>query len=102
MVGERRVVFDPAKEGERRVVFDPAKEEANLAKHGVSLSLVGVVLDGMTATIPDDRHDYGEVRLVTFGYVGDRLHVASWTMWGDTIRAISVRKANSREQRRYG
>lgn len=87
---------------DRRIIFDPAKDAANKTKHGVSLSLLGAVLDGATVTFPDDRRDYGEPRFITFGYVEERLHVAAWTPRGDTFRAISVRKANAREQDRYG
>lgn len=86
----------------RHITFDDAKDEANLAKHGVSLALLSAVLDGETVTFPDERFNYGEARYVTFGYVDRRLHVAVWTLRGDAVRALSVRKANDREQKRYG
>jgi len=88
--------------GRDRDTFDPAKDRANQEKHGVSLSLLGAVLAGETVTFPDERRGYGEIRFITFGYVQGRLHVAVWTQRGDTLRAISVRKANAREQKRYG
>jgi uncharacterized DUF497 family protein len=46
--------------------FDPAKEEANLAKHGVSLTLAEVLFAGPHVSVQDDRFDYGEVREVAF------------------------------------
>jgi uncharacterized protein len=34
--------------------------------------------------------------------IGGRLHVLAFTMRGEVLRAISLRKANSREVKRYG
>lgn len=86
------------------ITFDPAKQAANLAKHGLSLALCAEVLAGSVHTAEDVRFDYGERRFVTFGYVDGRLYVAVWTPARDrdAVRAISVRKANAKEQQRYG
>jgi uncharacterized DUF497 family protein len=85
-----------------RVSFDTAKDAANREKHGLSLSIVRAVINSATATFIDDRFDYGEERFVTFGYVEGRLCVAVWTERDGRVRAISVRRANPREQRKYG
>lgn len=85
-----------------RVIFDPAKDAANREKHGLSLDLVGTVIEGEARTFLDQRFNYGEDRFVTFGYVEDRLYVAVWTERDGAVRAISVRKANDREQELYG
>ena len=37
-----------------------------------------------------------------FGYVEGRFHVCVHTVREDTIRIISVRKANDREVKKYG
>lgn len=81
------------------ISFDPAKNEANIAKHGLSLTVVAEVIANRPRTLKDERFDYGETRYVTFGYVGNRLDVAVWTMRGDLV---SVRKANKREVTLYG
>lgn len=85
-----------------RVVFDSAKDAANREKHGLSLALVGAVVEAARATFLDQRFDYGEDRFVSFGYVDGRLYVAVWTERDGAVRAISVRKANAKEQERYG
>ena len=54
-----------------RIGFEPAKDAANLAKHGVSLV---------------------EARLLEWDTA---------LAWPDTRRVISLRKANSREVKRY-
>jgi hypothetical protein len=84
------------------ISFDPNKDALNRAKHGVSLDLGERVLAGAVTTRIDDRQAYGEDRFVTFGYVDRRLHVVVYTVRGDRLRVISVRKANAREQTRYG
>jgi uncharacterized protein len=49
----------------------------------------------------DDRDAFGEPRFVTIGMVDGRLLLVAYTMRGDTIRIISVRGAEPREQRQY-
>jgi hypothetical protein len=39
---------------------------------------------------------------VTYGWLGDRLVAVVWTPRDDIRHVISMRKANDREQRRYG
>lgn len=60
-------------------------------------------MDFETASvIRDERRDYGEARFWAVGPIGGRLHILAFTMRGETLRAISLRKANARERRRYG
>ena len=82
--------------------FDPKKNEANIAKHGVSLSEAdGVLLDPLALTVEDDSAD-GEVRCVTVGLnsVGT-LMVVVWAERDDDVRLISARKAEPKERRAY-
>ncbi len=84
-----------------KIEFDPAKDERNSEKHGVSLGMAGQFeLD--TAVIRMDwRKDYGELRFNALGYIGQRLYHMTFTLRGDAIRVISLRKANRREIQRY-
>jgi hypothetical protein len=52
--------------------------------------------------IEDNRKNYGERRFLAFGPIGDRLHCVAFSVRGENIRVISLRKANSRELERYG
>ena len=47
------------------------------------------------------RKSYGELRHVAIGYIHGRLHVLVFTKRGQTVRVISLRKANKREERAY-
>ncbi len=81
--------------------FDQAKDEVNRAKHGVSLALAEALFVGPHRSATDDRFDYGEVRQVAFGQIGGRLFVCVFVDRGSTRRIVSLRKANSREVKRY-
>ena len=84
-----------------RINFDPDKNAANLAKHGVSLS-VAAQLDWDTLIAASDvRCDYGEPRMIGYALHGVRLFCVVFVDRGDTRRVISLRKANPREVKRY-
>lgn len=79
--------------------WDERKRQANLAKHGVDFARV-MDFDWATATVePDERQDYGELRLKALGRIGGRLHFLAFTRRQGGIRIISLRKANKRELR---
>jgi uncharacterized DUF497 family protein len=84
-----------------RIEFDPDKDEINWLKHGVSLAAAADMDLGAALIEPDQRYPYGEARFQAIGPIAGRLHVLAFTMRGDTVRAISLRKANDRERRRY-
>lgn len=84
------------------ISFDPEKNEKNRTERGFSLALGVEVVRNVVATRIDERYDYGEVRRIAYGYVKDRLFVCVYTLREDTLRIISVRKANAREVRKYG
>ena len=85
------------------VTFDQAKDAANLAKHGVSLT-EAAGFEWRTAVVwPDTRRDYGEPRMV--GYIGLRIMSVVFVdrppEQPTERRIISLRKANTREVKRY-
>jgi len=49
----------------------------------------------------DDRRRYAETRFTATGYIGPRLHVMVVCLRGTAVRIVSLRKANSREVKRY-
>ena len=84
-----------------QIEFDPATDEANREKHGLSLALAELFdLEAALLAI-DERHDYDEERFVALGPLGDRLHVMVFTVRDESIRVISLRKANRREVKKY-
>lgn len=88
-----------------KVTFDPAKDAANLVKHGVSLvDAMGFEWDSAVVW-PDKRRDYNEARMVGLVPVSDRLFCVVFVdrppEQPTERRIISLRKANSREVKRY-
>jgi len=81
------------------IVFDPEKDRANIAKHGVSLSRAETLFVDDALIEIDDRRDYGEPRWILYGEIDGRLHVLAFTVRQGAARAISLRKANDREQK---
>jgi uncharacterized protein len=85
-----------------QIEFDSEKDRTNWQKHGLSLA-AAAEMDLLAARVVlDDRHDYGEARFRAYGWIGGRLHILAFTMRGGTLRAISLRKANPTEVKRYG
>ena len=81
--------------------WDEKKRAANLARHNVDFSMAtDFEWDAALETV-DNRYNYGEERWVTLGYIGKRLHVLVYTLRAETIRIISLRRANKREKEYY-
>ena len=83
------------------ITFDPAKDTANLAKHGVSLALANSIEWEGALVWRDERRAYGEVRMAGIGYIGLRLYYVVFVDRAGRRRIVSLRRANSREIRRY-
>ena len=84
------------------ITYDNKKNQSNKEKHGVYLS-DAVNLDWDTLiSRPDTRNDYGEFREIGLGYIDDRLYCVVFTQREESLRIISLRKANDREKKYYG
>ena len=81
--------------------FDKAKDATNLAKHGVSLAEAEKLEWDALLEQPDNRADYGEVRIIGFAPIHDRLFCVVFTDRDGERRIISLRKANTREVQDY-
>ena len=81
--------------------WDEAKNKENLSKHGLSFEDAETVFSAPCVTFEDVRRDYGEKRFITLGLLQDRVVVIAHTPRGRATRVISMRKANSREQKIY-
>jgi uncharacterized DUF497 family protein len=83
------------------ISYDPAKRDKTLEERGLDFADADEVIDGAVWEFVDDRADYGEERVTTIGFLGERMVVVVWTQRGGDRHVISMRKANDREQRRY-
>lgn len=83
------------------IEFDQNKDAANQKEHGISLEQAKDFDFSSALQAEDIRKDYGEIRTIALGYIGDRLHVLVYTMREKILRPISLRKANHRERKKY-
>jgi uncharacterized DUF497 family protein len=84
-----------------RFVWHEPKRKATLRERGLDFAASRQVFAGPTLTFVDDREEYGEVRWVTLGLLGDKVVVIVHTETDDEIRIISLREANQHEQHLY-
>lgn len=84
-----------------RFEWDEAKRLSNIKRHGIDFVAVEKVLAGATITFLDDRVDYGETRLQTFGLLDDKVVAITHTETDEVIRVISFRKASKNEEETY-
>lgn len=80
-----------------RFIWDEAKRKSNLAKHGVDFADVARVFSGEVFRREDDRYDYGEQRMIAIGLLEDVTVMVVHVESDDTIRIISMRRADKHE-----
>jgi uncharacterized protein (DUF4415 family) len=74
-----------------KISFDPTKRALTRRHRGLDFARAGEVFAGRTATIVDDRFDYGETRFISAGHLDGRLVVMVWTQRGEARHIISMR-----------
>ena len=85
-----------------RFEWDEAKHKANIAKRGIDFLGVPEMFSSLMLVGMDSRKDYGETRKIGFGFIRGRLMAVAFTeREPSSIRIISARKANTREEAHY-
>jgi uncharacterized DUF497 family protein len=81
-----------------KLSFDPVKRDLTLRHRGLDFARASEVFTGRTATIVDERFDYGETRFLTAGHFDGRLVVMVWTQRGEARHVISMRHCHVKEE----
>lgn len=81
-----------------QITFDPVKRERTLAERGLDFADASLVFADVTLEIEDIRKDYGEPRIICYGFLAGRMVVVGYTPRGMFRHVFSMRKANEREQ----
>ena len=77
------------------------KRRLNRSYHGIDFADT-VDFDWSSAlVVMDTRFDYGETRYIAIGWLHGRLVILVFTERQETIRLISLRRANSHERKQY-
>ena len=85
-----------------KITFDPVKRVSTLRDRGLDFADAVEVFAGKALNIPDERHDYGEARIIIVGLLRGRMVIVVWTPRGNARHVFSMRKANDREKARFG
>ena len=81
------------------ITFDPGKRDLTLKHRGLDFARADEVFAGRTATISDERFDYGETRFITAGRLDGRLIVMVWTRRDEARHIISMRYCHAKEEK---
>ncbi len=93
-----------------KITYEPAKRKKALEERGLDFEDARHVLAGDTFEYEDTRMDYGEKRMICFGFLDNRLVVLVYVRRGEVThivsrrgedtRIVSMRKANDREHKK--
>lgn len=83
-----------------RITYDKRKNDENIARRGLSFERVVDLEWDQAINWLDNRKNYGEVRFSALVPLEGRIYSVAYTV-RNSIRVISFRKANRREQHRY-
>ena len=83
------------------ITWDEVKRQKTLSERGLDFAEAGRVFAGWHYDKLDERHDYGEVRYVTAGYLDRRFVIVIWTPRGKSKRIISLRYGHADEEADY-
>ena len=82
--------------------WDETKNRVNIRKHGIDLASAREVFEGPMVIRADIRLEYGEDRWVALGFLRSRVVALVFAQPApDTVRVISMRKANRYEQEEF-
>jgi uncharacterized DUF497 family protein len=82
--------------------WNPLKSVANASKHGVSFEDALGMWTGRVVEVAEIAKTIdGETRGATLGLIAGHVYTAVWTLRGETIRLISVRRARYGETKVY-
>ena len=81
------------------IEFDQDKSDRTKAERHFDFAFVARVFLSRTITFRDDRHDYGEVRMVAIGEIDGKLYKVVYTDREGVRRIISANRASRQERR---
>jgi hypothetical protein len=84
-----------------KLTWDEAKRQSALEARGLDFADAEAVFSGSLFEFEDTRQDYGERRMICFGFLAGRMVAVGYVQRGATRHIFSMRKANEREQNRF-
>jgi uncharacterized DUF497 family protein len=81
--------------------WDEEKRKRVIKKHGVDILYAALIFEGAVLTRIDDRANYGEIRKISLGMVGDECFVVVHTERHGITRLITAWKGGRGERSEY-
>lgn len=78
--------------------WDDKKSEWTRRERGFDFATAAHIFDGPVVEWEDNRRDWGEVRMVAVGVVGEDILTVIYTDRGDRRRIISARRPRKKER----
>lgn len=85
-----------------KLTWHEPKRQVTLTERGLDFVDANKIFANATFEFEDTRGNYGEKRMICFGYLYGRLMVVGYVQHGDGRHVFSMRKANEREQSKFG
>lgn len=84
-----------------QLTWNESKRRSNLTKHSLDFKDAERIFAGPLVLFEDDRTDYGEQRMIAMGLLDALVVVIVHVESDNTIRIISMRKADKNETNLY-
>ena len=84
-----------------KLEWDENKRASNLKKHSIDFDDAQLIFNDEAIIVEDRRKDYGEKRYRLINFLHGELVILVFTKRNDSVRVISLRKANKRERETY-
>ena len=84
-----------------QITYDDKKRRDTLSNRGLDFEDARQVFAGVHYTRQDDRFNYGEIREISTGLIGENVVIVVWTERDDSRRIISMRKVDKDERGEY-
>jgi len=81
--------------------YDERKRSQVIRERGVDILYAALIFEGDVLSRTDDRRDYGEVRRISLGMVGDECFVVVHAERDGVVRLITAWKGGRRERSEY-
>jgi uncharacterized protein len=85
-----------------KISYDPAKRAKTLVELGLAFADALQVFASPSFTVADDRFDYGEARMITYGWLDGRPTAVIWVERFGRRRIISMRHMHEEERMDVG
>ncbi|MEK6746321.1 MAG: BrnT family toxin [Pseudomonadota bacterium] len=83
-----------------KITYDENKREITLKERNLDFEDAIEVFSNETFEIEDKRKNYGETRIICYGFLKGRMVVIGYVQRGDCCHIFTMRKANEKEQKK--